>query len=611
MISVNPHQDFELKDLSGPRYPAIHRLSKELIISIFKFLNRPKEICVTEVCKLFLICGIKINLKARLRHDLWIKLFESTLAQLKFEQPATPLKKISQLFSNSLTLEGSNFATHFLNLRSNRERFYVLLDQLTWPIANHAEALQKISLKNIKLLQEITKKRPDLNHYELFLLGCARGEEKIVRDLLCSQQTIPVEIKKQGRQFAHFFGHLSVMQLLNDFSECKETGEDLLNLAIRNNYPLLINQLLQSKNLALPANYQAIKDASARGQLEALFALLQDERLNQAEGRKIALEKASRKGQLKFLRMILKDKHFHFPANYTYAIRCTSAEGHVKTTLSLLEDERHYSFNLSSGNQAVIEAVTNGHLDLVCNLIKEKQFNIWAYSYFALKTAINKEYVEIMQALLQDEPINQGFCGQLAIHIAVHIGKANIVRILLKDKRLDPTIDNHYALRAACQAGDKELVIALLEDPRVNQLEAIQVGLHVATVKGQAETVSLLLKSKCAKQIENFDIFLQIACKKGYFKVVQVLLKKRRLDLCFDNYYALRIASTYGYTEIVLALLDDKRIDRMTCGNMAIRIARYNNRHELIKELIKDKRLSQDGYYRIQDIKQLVNECFF
>ncbi len=128
---------------------------------------------------------------------------------------------------------------------------------------------------------------------------------------------------------------------------------------------------------------------------------------------------------------------------------------------------------------------------------------------------------------------------------------------------VDPSIDNNYAIRTASEKGYLEIVELLLQDPRVDPCVNNNYPIRIASKMGHLETIGLLHRSPREARINYTveDINRPVPTSENkYFGIIKLLLQDSRVDPSVDNNYLVRMASQNGLLDIIKVLFQGSRV---------------------------------------------------
>jgi len=154
--------------------------------------------------------------------------------------------------------------------------------------------------------------------------------------------------------------------------------------------------------------------------------------------------------------------------NENGAIRWAARYGKLQAVLALLRDERVDPSQ--GGDKAIRWACWNGHTDVVKALLRDSRVNPSANDNYSIRVASQHGWVEVVKELMRDDRVDPSALNNVAIHVASANGHLETVRELLKDPRVDPSIkdgEGNDAIRKASENGHLEVVKQLATDLRV------------------------------------------------------------------------------------------------------------------------------------------------
>jgi ankyrin repeat protein len=125
-------------------------------------------------------------------------------------------------------------------------------------------------------------------------------------------------------------------------------------------------------------------------------------------------------------------------------------------------------------NAALVQAVENGHVNIVDYLLRHAMFDPSAEGNLALRWAARKGHLAVIERLLEDERVDPSAINNSALRTAARNGHLAVVDRLLQDVRVDPSADDNYTVRCAAREGHLAVVERLLQDERVDVAVAIR-----------------------------------------------------------------------------------------------------------------------------------------
>lgn len=119
-------------------------------------------------------------------------------------------------------------------------------------------------------------------------------------------------------------------------------------------------------------------------------------------------------------------------------------------------------------NKEFENAIKNGNVAIVKEMLKEPLVNPGANDNKALTTAVSLGNIELVMVLLGDPRVDPSAQQNWTLRIASMFGFVDILKKLLRDPRVDPSDNNNEAIMFAFQANQPEVANVLLQDPRVD-----------------------------------------------------------------------------------------------------------------------------------------------
>jgi ankyrin repeat protein len=199
-------------------------------------------------------------------------------------------------------------------------------------------------------------------------------------------------------------------------------------------------------------------------------------------------------------------------------------------------------------NKALLQAATNGRVNITQYLLEECVADIHANKGQDLLCAVKNGHFEIVELLIKyDASINYSNNDYAELYEGAKNGYTKIVELLLKHNPIDEEIGN--AIQAGAENGHIEIVKLLLKhNPRIN---AVNNALRVGAKNGHVEIIKLLLGYGAT--VGNY--VLQDSVIAGRLEIVKFLLKHNPSINEINN--ALLVGVKTGYLEIVELLLEN------------------------------------------------------
>lgn len=181
----------------------------------------------------------------------------------------------------------------------------------------------------------------------------------------------------------------------------------------------------------------------------------------------------------------------------------------------------------------------------------------WHGDTSKVKTIISSGYVESSSQ------------GQALINAATK-GHADIVSFLLDLPIQDLKTKGEKALIAACQQGQLEAAKLLISHEQISPAaddNSPLINALVNTFSGQPkvtdkhfEIADLLLKEPGVDPAARRHFSIKYAAQTGNIKAIKYLLALHSIDPSFDNNYALKLALQYGQVYVIDLLLKEKSV---------------------------------------------------
>jgi ankyrin repeat protein len=293
-----------------------------------------------------------------------------------------------------------------------------------------------------------------------------------------------------------------------------------------------------------------LTEACKDGDIEAVWLLLADTRVDPGTDENIAIRVASENNHLEIVRVLLANKGKVDPSD--------------------------------KDNDALVKASKCGHYHVAELLLSDNRVARDIDRAFR-KAAENSQHKIVELLLAKARPWWQvcGYNNEL-IRWASHEGYTETVRMLLGTNNVDPSAFDNEAL---CLA-----------------------------IAGNRETALLLLSSKLVDPSARNNYAIGQASKRGYDDIVELLLCDKRVIPSANNNYAIQWASANGHVKVVQLLLDDGRVDPSANFNIALGYALFRGHESIANQLRSDPRVFEDrrcvyspvdGWYKTARLREL------
>eukprot|EP01117_Protostelium_nocturnum_P019131 TRINITY_DN8202_c0_g2_i3.p1 TRINITY_DN8202_c0_g2~~TRINITY_DN8202_c0_g2_i3.p1 ORF type:complete len:433 (-),score=97.27 TRINITY_DN8202_c0_g2_i3:111-1409(-) len=149
----------------------------------------------------------------------------------------------------------------------------------------------------------------------------------------------------------------------------------------------------------------------------------------------------------------------------------------------------------------------------------------------AIINASSEGHLEVVERLLEDERVDPSDQQNKAIINASFRGHLEVVERLLKDKRVDPSDQRNKAIINASW-GHLEVVERLLEDERVDPSDRRNEAINEALLVGNRKMVERLLKHKklMLSNQENQEI-VEDASARGRIDIIELFVRERDISM--------------------------------------------------------------------------------
>jgi ankyrin repeat protein len=155
--------------------------------------------------------------------------------------------------------------------------------------------------------------------------------------------------------------------------------------------------------------------------------------------------------------------------------------------------------NKSNSNELLNKLINDNDLEGVKKAIEDGA-DPSSHMNYAIRTASEKGYIEIVKLLINDKRIDPSDNRNDAIKYSSEHGYTEIVELLLQDKRVDPSANNNSAIRYASDSGHLEVVKLLLTDERVDPSAEDNSAIKGASYNKHLEVVKLLLQDERVRE---------------------------------------------------------------------------------------------------------------
>jgi len=213
-----------------------------------------------------------------------------------------------------------------------------------------------------------------------------------------------------------------------------------------------------------------------------------------------------------------------------------------------ITDWKKMYLNVIKHQKDSFEMIVLGYTEIVENLIRIG-FDPSGEDNQAIILAVTFGHVRLVKLLMTDPRINPADRDNEAILVASNQGDLEIVKILLQDARVLPDDKNNSAMIAATARGCLDVVKFLLKDPRIDPLTLTELP-SVATYSGHIRLVKYLLEEENMDPNPPNSSLPFLAAKEGHLELLKYLLNDSRI-IFEDIERAIDSARIHKHTEIV------------------------------------------------------------
>lgn len=255
-----------------------------------------------------------------------------------------------------------------------------------------------------------------------------------------------------------------------------------------------------------------------------------------------------------------------------YALLYATQNGH----LSIVDFLRSKGADITFSNGTLlIEAVNNGHDDVVAYLLSYIDINIQGgLAIFQAAVTGNLSTLE----LLVSNGANLSLMGDASLAEAAYGGHLAVVEYLIS-QGVDPNANEGYSLTRAAEGGDLDMVIYLV-GLGVTSATAIQ----AATNAGRQDVVNYLTDGTLPSDDTLADDIID-AVEKGNLPLLVTLITESNYQEDAKE-FALLYAAIYGNLSIVRHLVEVMGTSPILDGNYPIMVAAYYGHLDVVKYLV-------------------------
>lgn len=361
---------------------------------------------------------------------------------------------------------------------------------------------------------------------EAFRLAASHGHLPVVTYFLeeFPEKVNPAILDSKAFRLAASHGHLPVVQYLHQYTPIH--GEWRVNIHARNDEALrlaaahghleVVKYLVKTAKANIGAyHHEAFREAAANGHLEVVVYLVEaGAEIMALDGQ--GLHRAAGNGHIDVVKYLLGDsvslENSKLPIIPLSAYRTTE------------RDLVH-----TQNDQALRQAASKGHLEVVKYLVEEKGADVHALDDDALLQASMEGRLEVVRYLL-----GKGRDGN----------NKNIGHVSEGKKKINNNNGNNNAdLDNIANVHAKE-----------------DIALRQAALQGHYEVVKCLIEEGDANYYVRNGETLILAIQGGHFNVVKYLLEERKMNHAIHDGRALIAAVAHGQLEIVKYLIEEQKV---------------------------------------------------
>ena len=323
-----------------------------------------------------------------------------------------------------------------------------------------------------------------------------------------------------------------------------------------------------------------------------------------------AIRDASRRGHVYAVYRLMRAPAVDPSALGNAALKDACRMGHFLVVKRLWRDSRCAHSALFLGDDGFDNALDGGHLPIVQFLLRVCRVLSDDEAGDALLWVMRRGHKSLAQYFLDAYPaLITRSNPETCLHIAVRLGWLEVARRLVAP---GAACDDLLArpLELACEAGDEAMVKCILEAaPDEPGLPSGHDALLEACGRGHWRIVRRLVRDGriaqsqwCACAMVRYDLAkhdgpLIRAATNGHTRVVDYLLRHSRVDPRDCRNYALQIACANGHERTVRRLLHDGRVDAGDHKAAALyAVAQSSGSVRILKALLRHPSLRPLGY---------------
>ena len=204
--------------------------------------------------------------------------------------------------------------------------------------------------------------------------------------------------------------------------------------------------------------------------------------------------KAVQQGRAPVVEFMLENVHINPAARNNEAIRIASAIGDIDMFRLLLN--RPEVNPGAMNNEALVNAVKYGRVEIVRLLLANpnNEINAAARNNEAIRLASGRDNIDMVRLLLNRPEVNPGAMNNEALIDAVRYRNIEIVRLLLAHPNVEPSAQNSLAAEWAARMVNHDMLKLFIEDGRVNPAIFKHRTLEYQAGNGNVEFVRFLLE---------------------------------------------------------------------------------------------------------------------
>jgi ankyrin repeat protein len=320
-----------------------------------------------------------------------------------------------------------------------------------------------------KCCREAINKLLTVNHVDRAITvqwACENGEVAIVIKILQEGMNLFNDmIHFDNVTIAAKNGHNSVLELRwRDFSEMpKVYWEHAFILAAKDGHVSACKFLLDILNVN--ASNTVLYYAALNDQMAIVDLLVMHYIVDLSSNSYVVFRCAARNGHAPIVKLLLKDSTF-YPGD---ALLDACQHGHLSVLKAFYKDRRiqedsRFWYSNYATRSSFLQAVENGHSNIVSWLMKKTNLNPAANENEAIRSASSYGQLKVVQLLLKDHRVDPASVDSEAIRLAARNGHLSVVKQLLKSKKIDPMAKGNEAFREAAANGHSSVLDLLLRD---------------------------------------------------------------------------------------------------------------------------------------------------